>query len=227
MKILAFGDIHMATQAISSISELQEADLVLLNGDLTNYGKTADAKKILDAVMAINPNVLAQYGNLDHPEINNYLQELDINLHGQARLVHGKVCLIGVGGSNPTPFNTPSEFTEQELQTIVTEGFRQGNDFAALAEPLHNQKIPVILVSHPPPFNTKVDKIRSGQHVGSTAIRTAIEHFRPDLCICGHIHEAKGEDLIADTPVVNPGMLKDGGWLSIVVNQSQLEISLQ
>lgn len=227
MKIIAFGDIHMATEAVHSIPGIQEADLVLLNGDLTNYGTISDAKKVLDSVMQINPNVLAQYGNLDHPEINDYLQELDMNLHGQARLVQGQVCLIGVGGSNPTPFNTPSEFEEQELQEIVTNGFRQGIEFASLAEPLHNHKIPVILISHAPPFKTRVDKIRSGKHVGSTAIRKAIEHYRPNLCICGHIHEARGEDLIATTPVLNPGMLKQGGSVSIFVEQSQLKIALQ
>ena len=115
MQIIAFGDIHMATAVAAAIPGIKEADLVLLNGDLTNYGGAAEAKKVLDDIMRVNPKVLAQFGNLDKFEVNAYLEKLAINLHGQARLVQGKVCLIGIGGSNFTPFHTPSEMPEKEL----------------------------------------------------------------------------------------------------------------
>ena len=49
---------------------------------------------------------------------------------------------------------------------------------------------------------------------------------QPDLCITGHIHEARGKDTVGKTPVYNPGMLRQDGWLTIHVNQSQLEITL-
>lgn len=100
-------------------------------------------------------------------------------------------------------------------------------DFIALAQPLHNRKIPQILVSHVPPYNTKVDKLHNGKHVGSTAIRAIIEQYQPDLCITGHIHEAKGKDMIRKTPIYNHGMLRQGGWVSIDIQQSQLEITIQ
>lgn len=227
MEIIVLGDIHMATDAIRTIAGIEEADLVILNGDLTNYGTTRDARKVLDGALQVNPNVLAQFGNLDRPEINDYLEDLGINIHGQAKLVQSKVCIVGVGGSNFTPFNTPSEFAENEIQTIATHALRQGIEYAHLAAPLHNKKIPVILISHAPPFKTKVDKIRSGKHVGSQAIRSAIERYQPDLCVCGHIHESKGKDMIVNTPVYNPGMSRLGGCVSISVNQSQLDACLQ
>lgn len=227
MKIIAFGDIHMATAEVERIPGIKEADLVILSGDLTNFGGVRETKTVLDDILRGNPNVLAQFGNLDKPEVNEYLEQLDINLHGQARLVQGEVCLIGVGGSNFTPFATPSEFSEKELAALAARAFRQGQEYIALAQPLHKRKIPLILVSHVPPFNTAVDRLYSGKHVGSKAIRAAIEHYQPDLCITGHIHEAKGRDTINNTPVYNHGMLGQGGWVTITVNQSQLEITLQ
>lgn len=227
MHIIAFGDIHMATAEARSIPGVEKADLILLTGDLTNYGGEKEAKKVLDDIMQLNPNVLALFGNLDHSGINAYLEDLGINLHGQARLVQGKVCIIGVGGSNPTPFGTPSEFSEQDLATITDRAFRQGGDFVSLAQPLHGRKIPLILVSHSPPYQTKLDRLHSGKHVGSKAIRSAIERHQPALCITGHIHESKGEDKIINTPVYNPGMLKHGGWLTIQLDQSQIKASLQ
>ena len=227
MKIIAFGDIHMATSEAWRIPGIREADLVILNGDLTNYGRTEEAKSVLDDILAINPNVLAQFGNLDRQEINDYLEDLDLNLHGQARLVQGKVCLVGLGGSNPTPFNTPSEFPEQELLTTAEHAIRQGLGYTALAEPLHKRRIPLIFISHAPPYNTSVDRLYNGKHVGSSSVRAIIKQYQPDLCISGHIHEAKGKDTLDRTQICNPGMLKRGGWVTIHINQSQVEIHLQ
>jgi Icc-related predicted phosphoesterase len=227
MKIIAFGDIHMATAQARKIPGIKEADLVLLNGDLTNYGGAKETRSVLDDIMNINPNVLAQFGNLDGRDVNEYLEKLEINLHGQARLVQGEVCLIGVGGSNFTPFRTPSEFSEKEILHLADRAFRQGLEYISLAQPLHNRKIPMILVSHVPPFNTEVDTLYNGRHVGSKAIRTVIEQYQPDLCITGHIHEAKGKDMILNTPIYNHGMLRQGGWVTIDIIQSQIEITLQ
>jgi len=227
MKIIAFGDIHMATGEARKIPGISQADLILLTGDLTNYGGPQEAKKVLDDIMELNQNILALFGNLDHHGINEYLEDLDINLHGQARLIQGKVCIIGVGGSNPTPFTTPSEFSERELSTIASKAFKQGFAFTKLAQPLYNREIPLIFVSHTPPYNTLIDKLYNGKHVGSKAIRSAIEQNQPDLCITGHIHESKGQDTIINSPVFNPGMLKRGGWLTIELNQSQIKATLQ
>ncbi len=217
----------MATAEVRRIPGIREADLVLLNGDLTNYGGKKETRSVLDDIMSINPNVLAQFGNIDNPDVNDYLEKLGINLHGQARLVQREVCLIGIGGSNHTPFNTPSEFLEKDISHLADRAFRQGLEFISLARPLLNRNIPVILVSHMPPYNTRVDKLHNGRHVGSKAIRAIIEQYQPDLCITGHIHEAKGKDMIFKTPVYNPGMLKQGGWVTIDITQSQLEITLQ
>ncbi len=227
MKIIAFGDIHMATAAVEKIPAIKEADLVILNGDLTNYGGKKEAKYVLEDIMSLNPNVLAQFGNLDKPSVNDYLENLGINLHGQARLVQGKVCLIGVGGSNFTPFGTPSEFTEETLLHLAGGAFQQGQEFTALALPLHNRTIPRIFISHVPPYNTRVDILHNGRHVGSKAIRTIIEQYQPDVCIAGHIHEAKGQDVINNTPVYNPGMLRQGGYVTLNITQSQIKTTLQ
>lgn len=227
MRIIAFGDIHMAAHTCEKIPGIREADLIILTGDLTTFGSRADAKQVLDQVMGHNPKVLAQFGNMDRFEINEYLEQLDINLHGQSRLVQGRVCIVGTGGSNPTPFRTPSEFSEDELMAIASKAFLQGLAYVALAEPAYGNKIPIIFVSHVPPVDTLVDRLIHGQHVGSKAIRKIIETHQPDLCITGHIHEAKGEDRIGRTTILNPGMLRKGGWIDIHLSQSTLHAVLQ
>ncbi|MGN6377878.1 MAG: metallophosphoesterase family protein, partial [Gaiellales bacterium] len=49
--------------------------------------------------------------------------------------------------------------------------------------------------------------------VGSTAVRQAIEEFRPGLTLHGHIHEARGHTRIGDTLCINPGSAYEQGDL--------------
>lgn len=226
MKIIAFGDIHMAAGAARRIPGIREADLIIVTGDMTNRGGVEEAKSVLDPILSLNPSVLAQFGNMDRPEVDRYLESLDLNLHGQARLFHDEICLVGVGGSNPTPFRTPSEFSEGELLRLAEQAMQQGLECRKRAEQ-DGKTVPLILVSHVPPYGSGIDTLTNGRHVGSTAIRKIIERYRPDLCISGHIHEAKGKDLLAGTPLVNPGALPEGGYATIDINPPQLEIHLQ
>ncbi len=225
MKIIAIGDIHMDVDNIERISEAGAADLIIINGDLTNFGDAREAGQILETVMAVNKNVLAQFGNLDQPDVNDYFENQGINLHNRARLIDNRLCLVGIGGSNKTPFGTPSEFTETELAAMADHAYEQARQLIDQAEADGKSKVPLILVSHTPPFGTTVDRLQSGTHVGSSAIRAFIEEHQPDLCICGHIHEAAGTDRIGRTPICNPGMLRQGGWLEVFVDQAQVQVT--
>jgi Icc-related predicted phosphoesterase len=56
-------------------------------------------------------------------------------------------------------------------------------------------------------------------HVGSTAIRAAIERVQPLVSIHGHIHESRGVDHIGRTTCLNPGSEYSEGILrGILVN---------
>jgi hypothetical protein len=64
--LVCFGDVHMAFRAIERLGPmLREADWALLAGDLTHFGDPPDAFRVVDAVRAHCPNVLAVTGNLD------------------------------------------------------------------------------------------------------------------------------------------------------------------
>jgi hypothetical protein len=66
VRLVCFGDIHMAFQAIERLAPaLREADCAILTGDLTHFGDPPDAFRVVDAVRAHCPNVLAATGNLD------------------------------------------------------------------------------------------------------------------------------------------------------------------
>lgn len=216
MKIIAMGDIHERAGGFNILEkEISSADLVIITGDLTQFGDVGKAGLVLEAVKGVNPNILAQVGNLDNLEIDSYLTREGINIHSKGRVVEG-VGILGCGGSGSTPFHTPVEFSEDELKAFLENGYRDVND------------APVkILICHAPPVNTKVDMIKSGAHVGSKAVREFIEKYQPDLCITGHIHEASGEDIIGKTRVINPGPFFEGGYVVINVEKGKAEAELR
>ena len=102
------------------------------------------------------------------------------------------------------------------MQLLLEQGYNQ-----VKTAPQH------ILVSHTPPLKTKADSIGSGIHVGSKAVRTFIENHQPAYCLCGHIHEARSCDRIGKTRIINPGMIRDGGWIEVLVDNGTVNASLQ
>jgi Icc-related predicted phosphoesterase len=92
----------------------------------------------------------------------------------------GRWHVAGLGYSNPTPFNTPGEYSELQLAERLQR-------FAELK--------PLVLVCHAPPFETALDQIRPGLHAGSIAVRQFLEERQPEYFFCGHIHEAEGVQL--------------------------------
>jgi len=215
VKLIAFGDIHEHTGNVGKIEGLSDADAVIITGDLTNFAGARKAKEVIESIKRYNPRVYAQLGNLDQEEVNGYLDELGINLHANGIIIQG-VGIFGVGGSNPTPFNTPTEYSEEQIEAFIRKGYEKIKDI-----PLK------IMVPHAPPYNTNVDVVGSDAHVGSTAVRAFIEKYQPQLCLTGHIHEAVGTDRIGETIIVNPGMLKYGGYIEVVEKDARLEADLK
>ncbi len=216
MRIVSFGDIHMALPAIERLGpHLAKADLVILCGDLTNFGGRTAAEQVLAATERHARSVLAVPGNLDRPEVIDYLRERDISLHGASRRM-GDLGIFGCGGSNLTPMQTPTEFSEEELHAALGHGFSQVAGAPRL-----------LMVCHTPPLNTATDRLHDGQHVGSPAVRAFIEEHQPEVCLTGHIHESAGVDRIGRTTVVNPGALRDGGYVVLDAGAGGLRAELK
>jgi len=216
MRIIALTDLHSSTAGLDAIAEdLSKADLVLLAGDLTNFGDRDEAERVIDEVRRYNASILAVTGNCDRPGVGRYLREEGINLHGRA-VVRDGVAFLGVGGSLPCPGRTPNEMPEQQFYAVLTEAF---------AELEHG--LAFVLVSHQPPHDTVADSVPSGAHVGSTALRRFIEERRPIACFCGHIHEGQGTDMIGETRVVNPGPLRDGGYACAEIDETVHKLQIR
>jgi len=215
---IAIGDVHDdSIDTLGAIPELSGADGLIITGDLTNVGGVREAARVLKVARMHVPVVAAQIGNMDKAEVADLLSTEGINIHAAARLLAPGLAVMGIGGSTPTPFGTPSEFSEANY-TAWLEGCWPE------AKKLADQ---VVLVSHNPPKNTHCDIIGSGIHVGSEAVRAFIEQHQPALCLCGHIHEARATDAIGATRVINPGNFSAGGYIVLTYTQGRLAADLR
>lgn len=196
------GDIHDATGNFAKIPELGMADGVIVTGDLTFNGGAEQAAKVMAALEGSCPVLFAQIGNMDLAAVDGWLDGQGRNLHARAQEIAPGVVIFGVGGSTPTPFNTPSEFPESSYEAWLADLWEKAKDAAVR-----------VLISHNPPKDTACDVIGGGVHVGSTAVRAFLEKAQPELCVCGHIHEARAVDRVGRTLVINPGDLASGGYV--------------
>ena len=191
LKLLIFSDIHNDWKTLERLLAV-EADYYVAAGDQVTWSKGLErAGEILstrgDKVYVLPGNhesagqvatMCARHGMHD--------------FHGRHIQV-GKWQVAGLGYSNPTPFHTPGEYSEQEIAGRLAK-------FADLA--------PLVLVCHAPPHDTSLDRIRLGLHAGSHAVREFIDRHQPEYFFCGHIHEAEGrETRIGKTFAKNVGKL--------------------
>jgi hypothetical protein len=204
MKLLVASDLHGNLQRIEQLKKLilhHIPDLIVVCGDLTHYGSISAVRDTLNQLSTGSIPIFFVPGNLDPPGLRT-----QANIH-HARNLHGKsvksneYTFIGIGGSIYTPFNTQFELSENEIQTLLYSAYNQ-----------LPAKFKHIIVSHNPPYNTRLDKTSLGDHVGSKALREFIVETQPLLLFCGHIHEAQGIDRINNSVLLNPGPLFNGHY---------------
>ncbi len=211
MKIVSLSDIHGEIRGIERVSGLLSgADMVILAGDITHFGHGEDAAAVVECVRKYNRNILAVSGNCDHGGVDAYLNKEGINLHGRYVTYDG-VCFAGLGASLITPFNTPNELSEAEYHELCN----RLNGIPA--------DMPLVLVSHQPPYGTLTDRLGSGDHVGSREIRSFIERMAPLVCLTGHIHESAAIDTLGGSKIVNPGPLDQGHCAVASVDGKKIE----
>ncbi|HVV46129.1 MAG TPA: metallophosphoesterase [Bryobacteraceae bacterium] len=189
MKLLIFSDVHSDARALDRLMAI-EADYYFCAGDLVSWARGLEAmgeilKKRGDRVYVIP-------GNHETAEqIAGFCKRFGFNdFHGRS-LEIGGFHVVGLGYSNPTPFDTPGEYSEEELEQRL-------HAFDGLK--------PMIAICHAPPHGTMLDRITNLRHAGSKSMREFLRREQPRYFFCGHIHEAAGaQDKLGGTSAMNVG----------------------
>lgn len=206
MRFLALADIHSEEYVIDRVrvaSARGSYDGLLLVGDITNRGPVS----FLEELVGQFDMVYAVHGNMDSKEVEERLKELGVSVHLK-RVEVGAYNIVGYGGSNPTPFKTPIEYSEEQIY-----------------QELSKMKIDqaTILLSHAPPKGI-FDSVGE-LHPGSDAIRRIIEEKKPLASVHGHIHEHEGTQMLGPTHVVKLASATHGnaGVITLMENKVHVE----
>ncbi len=187
LKILAAGDLHGDAELAKELAEKakkEKVDLVILNGDITGLVET---ENLIKPFIDRKEKVVFVPGNWDSPETSSFLSKF----YGIKNLdnYYVKYKNVGIfGAGNPGTLLVDEKKTFNKLKKSFEK-----------VKSLEKK----IMVTHIHPAGTKSEL--SG-FPGSSGIRKAIEKFKPDLFIAGHIHELEGvEEKIGKTKVINVG----------------------
>jgi hypothetical protein len=190
---IALPDLHDHPESLKKIARpLMQADVVLLPGDMTN-GNMNHLLRLFTILTDLNEHVYTVPGNMDTVKMLAHLAREGYNIHHRFEVLDG-LALVGLGGA--LPFDGKFVFSEEETAQLLNDAI----------EDLPTNT-PTLLVSHQPPYGSKLDVLSNGMHVGSKSVRAWIEQHQPLVCVCGHIHEAVGVDHIGNTILINPGPL--------------------
>jgi len=148
-----------------------------------------DDKFVLDDVLRNSPNIV-------------FAEESVVRFDDR----HEAAC---VGWSNPTPWHSPRECTEEQLLEKLEKTVSQLKSVETSC-----------FCFHVPPYNSTIDMapkldatlrpVYEGGRpafipVGSKSVRRVIEKYQPLLGLHGHIHESPGLVKIGKTQCINPG----------------------
>jgi len=193
LRVFAAGDIHgdtMLARELADKAEKENADLVVLCGDLT-YAETS-LKGIVGPFLKTGKQVLIIPGNHETIATADFLSQLYDNvknLHGNYAKF-GNSGFFGCGSANIGLF----QLSEDEIYKTLGKGFDYIKEL--------KQKI---MVTHVHPSDSLIGSL-TAFFPGSTGVRKAIDKFQPDLLLCSHVHEAEGvEEKIGKTRVVSVG----------------------
>jgi Icc-related predicted phosphoesterase len=145
-------------------------------------------------------------GNDDHFEVDRVIEDSAVIVNcNDKNVMVGDHEMVTFSWANPTPWNTPREKPDDELEIMLEVLVRQVRD-----------KSNAIFNFHAPPYGfaldlapeLSADLVQAADHkihVGSRAVARMIEIYQPLLGLHGHIHESRGAQKIHRTLIINPG----------------------
>jgi Icc-related predicted phosphoesterase len=205
MRLAAIGDLHVGENHPHPYRDLfarisQEADVLALCGDLTNFGKTPEAEILAEDLMACSIPVVAVLGNHDFEcgqpeEVARILHQAGVRLlDGEAYEIEGvgfagaKGFIGGYGRYMLSAFGEPA--IKAFVQASVDENLKLESSLRMLRTErtvvvLHYSPVEATVIGEPPeifPF------------LGSARMGETIDRFEGVKCVVhGHAHRGAPE----------------------------------
>jgi Icc-related predicted phosphoesterase len=214
--VAAIGDLHVTEDSDAPYRDLfaeisRAADVLLLCGDLTNFGKTSEAQILADDIRACDIPVLGVLGNHDfecgQPEtVASILHEAGMTVLDEQAVEIGGVGFAGVKGfmggfgrGELAPFGEPI------AKAFVDEAMNEARKLENGLRSLRTERSVAVLHYSPVCDTLEGEPIEIFQYLGSARLADAIDRFdHVKAVVHGHAHHGSYEGrTMRGTPVYN------------------------
>jgi Icc-related predicted phosphoesterase len=219
IKVAAAGDIHACEphreRIDTAFAEVDdEADLILLAGDLTTHGEPEEASVLADACSGLATPVYAVLGNHDHhlgrgDGVADALREGGvIVLDRDSAVVEIDGVDLGIVGTKGFvggfPGSSLPDFGEPLLRRVYAETTAEVEAIERGLQAVAHCPLRIVLLHYAPVEETlEGEPIGIWNLLGSARLALPIAEYRPDLVLHGHAHAGRFEGAVGETPVYN------------------------
>jgi Icc-related predicted phosphoesterase len=216
LTVAAIGDLHVSEDSVAPYRELfveisSAADVLLLCGDLTNFGKTKEAEILAEDLKACTIPILGVLGNHDYEcgqpeEVARILHEAGMTvLDEQAVEIDGvgfagvKGFLGGFGRGELAPFGEPI------IKAFVDEVLNEARKLENGLRSIRAERSVAVLHYSPIVDTLEGEPLEIFQYLGSARLADAIDRFdHVKAVVHGHAHHGTYEGrTLRGTPVYN------------------------
>ena len=224
MRIAAIADLHFSPQSYDRIREAMQrvrddADILVIAGDLTNYGKPEEMESLLNAMVRLRIPIVAVLGNHDY-ESGKQDELMKMMAAEGIKILDGTGYeRDGVGFAGTKGFlggfgrGVLTAFGEPEVKTFVQASLDETMKLERALTQLRAEKRVVVIHYSPIAETVKGEPEVIYPYLGSSRLAEVIDRHGARLVIHGHAHHGSPEGkTTAGIPVYN---------VALPINQQQ------
>jgi len=199
MRIAAVADLHFTPQNYDRIREpmnrvREEADLLVLAGDLTNYGRPPEMESLLAMLVRLRLPIVAVLGNHDY-ESGHHEKLMEMMTAEGVKVLDGTAYeRDGVGFAGTKGFlggfgrGVLTAFGETEVKAFVQAGIDEAMKLERALSQLRTEKRVIVLHYAPIVDTVKGEPAEIYPYLGSSRLSEVADRHGASLIVHGHAH---------------------------------------
>jgi Icc-related predicted phosphoesterase len=204
VRVAAVGDLHCTETSHGKLRQLFEeanavADVLLLCGDLTDYGLVSEAQVLVQELKAARIPLVAVLGNHDH-ESGHQDQIRSLLTESGVHVLDGSWCeLLGIGFAGIKGFaggfgaRTLGPWGEQAIKRFVHEALEEALKLETALARLHTARRVALLHYAPVESTVRGEPLEIYPFLGCSRLEEPLLHRPVDVVFHGHAHHGSPE----------------------------------
>src|SRR5437588_3168189 len=202
MRIAATADLHFTPQRYTPLRDQMnrvrdEADVLVVAGDLTNFGQPEEMEPLVNALVRLRVPVLVVLGNHDY-ETGKEVELVRMMTAEGIKVLDGSAYeRDGVGFAGTKGFvggfgrGMLTAFGEPEVKSFVRAGIDEAVKLERAMSQLRTQKRVVVLHYSPIAATVEGERPEIYPFLGTSRLAEVVDRHGADLVAHGHAHHGK------------------------------------